>query len=103
MGILDKAKAQAQQLASKGQEKYEQMQSKRRSDALLRDLGAAVFAQKAGTGGPETDAEIERLVSELRSHEAEHGSIDTAPTADAPQEGAGTASSEAADFNLDDL
>lgn len=88
MGLLDKAKAQAQQLASKGQEKLEHTQAKRKEVALLRDLGAAVFAQKTGKGTPGTGAEIDRLVSELRSHEAEHGTIDTAPSAtDGPDEG----------------
>jgi hypothetical protein len=86
MGFLDKAKAQAQQLATKGQEKLEQTQAKRKADAILRDLGAAVFKQKTGSGGPGIDAEIERLVSDLRAHEVEHGKIDTAPTADQPQQ-----------------
>jgi hypothetical protein len=87
MGFLDKAKAQAQQLATKGQEKLEQTQAKRKSDGLLRDLGAAVFKQKSGSGGPDVDSEIERLVSELRAHEVEHGKIDTTPTADQQQSG----------------
>jgi hypothetical protein len=104
MGFLDKAKAQAQQLATKGQEKFEQTQAKRKEVALLRDLGAAVYAQKSGKGTPETDAEIERLVGELRAHESEHGAIDTKPTADteAGGGGAGTAS-EGGEFNLDDV
>jgi hypothetical protein len=102
MGFLDKAKAQAQQLATKGQEKYEQTTSKRKSDALLRDLGAAVFAQKTGKGTPETDGEVERLLAELRALEAEHGAIDTAPTADKAQESAATPS-EGGEFNLDDV
>jgi hypothetical protein len=95
MGFLDKAKAQAQQLATKGQEKLEQTQGKRKEVALLRDLGAAVYAQKSGKGTAETDAEIERLVSELRAHESEHGAIDTKPTAETPDEGG--------EFNLDDV
>ena len=102
MGFLDKAKAQAQQLATKGQEKIEQTQGKRRSDALLRDLGAAFFAQKTGKGTPETDAEIERLLSELREHESQHGAIDTAPSAGA-EERAASPSPEGGEFSLDDL
>jgi hypothetical protein len=101
MGFLDKAKAQAQQLATKGQEKFEQTQSKRKEVALLRDLGAAVYAQQTGKGTPETDAEIDRLVSELRAHESEHGAIDTKPTADA--EGGAATASEGGEFNLDDM
>ena len=102
MGLLDKAKAQAQQLATKGQEKFEQTQGKRKSDALLRDLGAAVFAQRTGKGTPETDAEIERLLSELREHESQQGPIDTSPTA-TQQTGGASSASEGGEFNLDDV
>jgi hypothetical protein len=103
MGFLDKAKAQAQQLATKGQEKFEQTQSKRKEVALLRDLGAAVYAQKTGKAGAEADADIERLVSELRAHESEHGAIDTKPTADAEGGGGAGTASEGGEFNLDDV
>ena len=90
MGFLDKVKQQAAQVGQKaqegvksGQEKVAEIQAKKRADALLRDLGAAVYAEKAGRGAGETAIEIERLVNELRSHEAEHGPIDTAATAGA--------------------
>jgi hypothetical protein len=103
MGFLDKAKAQAQQLATKGQEKFEQTQSKRKEVALLRDLGAAVYAQKTGKAGAEAAADLERLVSELRAHESEHGAIDTKPTADAEGGGGAGTASEGGEFNLDDV
>ena len=55
MGLMDKVKAQATQVAQKAQEqakagqaKLAEKQSGRRSDALLRDLGAAVYAEKTG-------------------------------------------------------
>lgn len=112
MGFLDKAKAQAQQLATKAQEgvktgqaKLEQTQAKKKGDALLRDLGAAVFLERTGRGTPETAAEIERLLAALRDHEAEHGAVDTAPTADAvaaEQQGA-AAADEGGSYSLDDL
>ena len=93
MGILDKAKQQAQQLAEKGQqaakkgqERLQDVQAKRREDALLRDLGAAVYAEKTGKGTGATAAEIERLLGELRSHESEHGAVDTSAKADAADE-----------------
>ena len=109
MGLLDKAKAQAQTLAQKGQEaakkgqeKVQAAQSGKRGDALLRDLGAAVYAEKTGKGTGETAAEIERLVAELRSHEEEHGAVDTTPKADQPQDAAGEATS-GGDFSIDDV
>ena len=91
MGFLDKAKEQAQSLAVKaqegvktgvkaGQEKLEQVQAARKADALLRDLGAAVFLEKSGRGTG-TAADVDRLVAELAAHEAEHGPVDLAPKA----------------------
>lgn len=95
MGLLDKAKQQASQIAQKGQEaakkgqeKLETAQAKKREDALLRDLGAAVYAERTGRGTVETAAETERLLAELRSHEAAKGTIDTAPKADQPESAA---------------
>jgi len=90
MGLMDKVKQQATQLAEKAQEgvqkgqaKVEGLQAKRHADALLRDLGAATFATKTGRGDGATAGETERLLAELRAHEAEHGPIDVAPTAGA--------------------
>jgi hypothetical protein len=111
MGFLDKAKQQATQLAQKAQEgvktgqaKLDQVQSKKKEDALLRDLGAVCFADKTGRGTAETAGEIERLLSELRSHEAEAGAISTAPTAHTVDTGGGAAqASPEGDFKLDDL
>lgn len=98
MGLLDKAKQQASQIAEKGQEvvkkgqdKLESAQAKRREDALLRDLGAAVFAERTGRGTVQTAAETERLLAALRSHEAAQGTIDTAPTADQQDDTGGAA------------
>ena len=89
MGLLDKAKQQAGQIAQKGQEaakkgqgKLETAQAKKRADALLRDLGAVVYAERTGRGTAQTAAETERLLAELRSHEAAQGPIDTGAQAD---------------------
>lgn len=93
MGLLDKVKAQAGQVAQKAQEagragqaKLDQAQAKRRADALFRDLGAAVYAERMGRAGPQGGQEIDRLIAELTRHEAENGSVSTAPTSspDAP-------------------
>ncbi|HEX4978835.1 MAG TPA: hypothetical protein VFV35_02105 [Acidimicrobiales bacterium] len=78
MGLLDRAKEQASKLADRaqeaanaGQEKLKDVQAKRKADALLRDLGAAVWAGR--------DAEAEDVRTRIRAYEVEHGPIDTAP------------------------
>jgi hypothetical protein len=85
MGLMDKVKAQATVLAQKGQEtaregkvKFDQAQAKRRADIMLRNLGAAVYAERTGRGTPDTQADIDRLVADIKAHEAEHG-ISLAP------------------------
>jgi hypothetical protein len=82
MALMDKMKQQAQQLAQKAQEagkagqaKIEDAQAKRKADGLLRDLCAAVYSQRNGTATDDTDAEIERLVGELKKHEEENGPL----------------------------
>ena len=88
MALFDKVKEQASQLAQKAQEagkagqaKIEDVQSKRKSDAMLRDLGAALYAQRTGTA-PENGAEIDRLVGEITAFEAEHGPVATSEASD---------------------
>jgi hypothetical protein len=83
MGFLDKAKEQmavattvAKDAAQKGQAKIDAAQAKRAADALLRDLGAAVYAQQTGRANSATPAQIEKLTSALKDHEAAHGQID---------------------------
>lgn len=87
MGLLDKVKTQAatataaardaaKDAAQKGQAKLDSIQAKRAADALLRDLGAAVYAQRTARGTQGSDAEVERLVAALRTYEAEHGPVD---------------------------
>src|SRR5260370_21086802 len=80
MGLMDKVKAQATQLAQKTQEtardskvKFDQAQAKRRGDAMLRNLGAVVYADRTGRGTADTAAEIDRLVAQISGHEAENG------------------------------
>ena len=83
MGFLDKVKEQAEVVARKaeevgkvGQEKLQDARSKRKVDTVLRDLGAAVYAEKTGKATPETAAEVERLMSELRDLEQSGTEID---------------------------
>jgi uncharacterized membrane protein YgcG len=80
MGLMDKVRAQGTVLAQKAQEtardskaRYDQAQARRRADALLRNLGAAVYAERTGRSTPETEAQIDKLVADLSAHESEHG------------------------------
>ena len=78
MGFLDKVKEQANSLATsvndtvnKGQTSMDQSQSRKAADALLRDLGAVVYARDTGRGGETTDADVQRLTAALQAHEAQ--------------------------------
>ena len=55
MGLMDKVRAQGTQLAQRAQDtaregkvKLDQAQAKRRADAMFRDLGATVYAERTG-------------------------------------------------------
>ena len=78
MGLLDKAKEQATKVAHKaqegvkaGQEKIEDVQVKRKTEALMRDLGSIVYAQRTGTPEGDPEAEISRIVAEIQELEAQ--------------------------------
>ena len=80
MGLMDKVKAQATQLAEKAQEgintgqaKMEDALAKRRADSALRELGALLYLQRSGR--PADEARMGALVDELKAYEAEHGPI----------------------------
>ena len=81
MALLDKVKQQAAQVAHKAQEagragaaRIEDVQAKRQFDALLRDLGAAVYAQRSGRVA-DNSAEVQGLCDQLTEMEKEHGSL----------------------------
>ncbi len=83
MGLMDKVKSQAatatakaKDAAQKGQAKLDEIQAKRAADAMLRDLGAIVYAQRTDRARPTADEDAARLVSALQAHEREHGPID---------------------------
>jgi hypothetical protein len=78
MGLMDKVKAQASELAQQGKAKYDEAQATRRANALLRNLGAVVYADRTGRGSGDTQAQIEKLVADLKAHEAASG-INLAP------------------------
>jgi hypothetical protein len=109
MALFDKVKEQASQLAQKAQEagkagqaKIEDAQSRRKADAILRQLGAAVYAQRSGTASVDNSADIDKLVADLKAFEAEHGPIaasdaDDDTTSDAPSSATDTKPSAAPD------
>lgn len=80
MGLMDKVKAQATQLAQKTQEaaqegkaRLDQAQANRRGDTLLRQLGALVFAERTGRGTPDSQAKIDELIGTISTYEQENG------------------------------
>ncbi len=127
MGFLDKARDAAQQAATKaqqgmaqGQAKLGEVQSKRASDGLLRDLGAAFYSEQRQGGSSEA------VVSALRAidtHVAQNGPIDTSSSPDGgsgsnsatgtpppptsatgtPPPSPATPTAPSGDFKLDDL
>jgi hypothetical protein len=84
MGLMDRVKQQAaiaaqkaseaaQQAAQQGKDRLDQAQANRRAEALLRQLGAAIYAERTGRGGPDSQAKIERLITDLQTHEQANG------------------------------
>ncbi len=91
MGLMDRVREQAAQLAQKTQEAaqegrvmLDQAQARRRADAMFRDLGAAVYAERTGRGGPDGAAKIDRLVKALSRQEAEQGLGDSSSPPSGP-------------------
>lgn len=80
MGLMDRVKAQASQLAQQamdatqeGKARLDQAQAGRRGDAMLRQLGALVFAERTGRGAADTQAKIDQLVKDISAHEQANG------------------------------
>jgi len=81
MGVMDKVKAQAGAALAKGKEgaaqghaKFDAMQAKKQSDALLRDLGAAYYAQERKGGSADA---VSAALAKVVAYEAEHGAAGT--------------------------
>jgi len=82
MGFMDKVKetaAKGTEMAKTGvkagQDKLDEQKTKKKIGELKEELGGVVYAQKTGTGNGSADAEIERLVGEIRNAEAELAAI----------------------------
>ena len=83
MTLLDKAKVAAEKAAARGkqgvqqgQAKIDAIQTKRKAEALLRELGAAYYAELRHGGSHDA---VETAVNALDSHEKEHGTVDAEP------------------------
>jgi hypothetical protein len=77
MSLLDKAKETAKKGAEKakeagkaGQDKLETEMTKRKINALKEEIGGIVYAQRTGQPPADAEAEIERLVGEIKQAEA---------------------------------
>ena len=92
MGLMDRVKAQATELAQQGKAKYDQVQATRRADAMLRNLGALVYQERTGRGVPDSQAQIDKLVADLSAHEAANGiNLSPEPTDPPGSQGSGQA------------
>lgn len=118
MSFMDKVKQQAEQAMVKaqqgvaqGQTKINEMQAGKSHDALLRDLGAAYYAQQRSGGTAEA---VTAAVDALDAHAAAAAAAATAPQPNAPTFGGSGAPAAAPDagsgaatgggsFGLDDL
>ena len=104
MGLMDRVRDQAAQLAQKTQEAaqegrvmLDQAQARRRADAMFRDLGAAVYAERTGRGGPDGAAKIDRLVKALSRQEAEQGLGDSSSAPSGQEDGDPPSAKEGSD------
>jgi hypothetical protein len=80
VGLMDRVKAQASQLAQmtqdaaqEGRAKLDQAQAGRRADGMLRQLGIAVLAERTGRGATDTQATIDKLVADISAYEQANG------------------------------
>ena len=83
MGLVDKAKDAAKRAADAAQkgagearDTAQELGLKRKQNALAEDLGYLVVRQRDGESG--LDAEIDRMVSEIRAVQAEMDALDDA-------------------------
>jgi hypothetical protein len=116
MGLMDKVKDQASQLAQKtqqtaqgGKAKLDVAQAGRRADALLRQLGGAVYAERTGRGAADGQAKIDKLISDTSALERENGlnltdqPQPTVPEPGSPPDPAGPAENSSPDTSASSL
>jgi hypothetical protein len=80
MRITDKAKAQASQVAQKTQEtarsgkaKLDRAHANQRANAMLQQLGASVYTERTGHGTADSQAKIDKQISDISAYEQENG------------------------------
>jgi hypothetical protein len=80
MGIMDKAKADASQVAQKTQEtakagkaKLDHAQASQHAKTMLQQLGAAVYAEHTGHGAADSQAKIDKQINDISAYEKENG------------------------------
>jgi hypothetical protein len=98
MGLMDKVKKASEQAVAKaqvgvkeGRAKLDEVQAKRQWDALLRNLGAAVYAEQRQGG---TSGAVAAAFQSLDEHAAAHGA---GATHAEPTEGPGQSPGQGAD------
>ncbi|MEU9190884.1 hypothetical protein AB0D14_41595 [Streptomyces sp. NPDC048484] len=69
-GFMDRAKEQAQRGLTQGKQKIDEVQAQRAGSDLLKNLGAAYFAEQRGSGSPQA---TQQALQSLESHIAAHG------------------------------
>ena len=86
MGLMDKVKAQAEQAVAKGkqgaaqgQAKVGELQTKKKVDGLLHDLGAAYYAEQREGGSHDAVVSALAAVDEAKSGASSSGSEPDAP------------------------
>jgi hypothetical protein len=80
MGLMDRVKPLASQMAQKTQEaaregkaRLDHAQANRQADTMLRNLGALIYAERTGRGAADSADQVSQLVSRIQAHEAENG------------------------------
>ncbi len=88
MGFMDKAREAAQQATTKaqqglaqGQAKIDEVQTTRAGDGLLRDLGAAFYAEQRSGGSHEA---VVAALGAMDAHVAAHGPLGAGSSQPAP-------------------
>jgi hypothetical protein len=78
MGLLDKAKEAAKTVGDKakevgaaGQEKVDDMKTKKRISDLKEELGGIVYTQRSGGAAANAETEITRIVGEIKEAETQ--------------------------------
>ncbi|MEU8034044.1 hypothetical protein [Streptomyces sp. NPDC049099] len=68
--FLDRAREQAQSALNQGKQKVDELQQQRAGNDLLKQLGAAYYAERRGSGSAEA---TQQALSALEAHISAHG------------------------------